>query len=660
MKLALLAAVLGLAAATAEAGQTARRNATPTPSDGIAEAYSLFLLAHRLEDDGDVDGAIAAYRRAMTLDPESADIGAELADLYMRQNRQNEAVTAADEALKLDGANRDAHRVLGMIYASMAADGSDNPRVAREAQRTNMPRAITHLERAVDGLGTQADANLRAMLARLYIGTSTFDKAIPMLVELVKEEPGWRDGPTLLVEAYALANRSAEAVTFLEEAVLDTPQLYPTLADFYGRERRWADSAKAYDQALKSSPRSFDLRVRYGSSLLNSGSRDDSVKARDILREAIAMRATDERALYLLAQAERRTGDLDAAESTSRKLVAQNSKSARGYTALAEVLEERRKYQGVIDVLAPAMATFRSGADSELPLSLLLPHLGFAYQQVGRIKDAVTTFEEARAVSPQDPAVASYLAQAHLVAKNYTAAATVARAARAEHPEDLRLARLEARALSEGGKPDAGAELLEGVVRTQSDNPDAYIALAHLYADSKRGAQAVKVLQDAQGKFPSETTIPFELGAVLDKLNKGADAEAVFRDLIAKAPEHAGALNYLGYMLAERGERLDESVGFLKRALLLEPDNGSYLDSLGWAYFKDGKLDLALENLKRAADQLPSNSVVQDHFGDVLFKLGRFGDAIGAWDRALAGDGDTVKRDEIGKKIRSARQKLPK
>jgi tetratricopeptide (TPR) repeat protein len=93
---------------------------------------------------------------------------------------------------------------------------------------------------------------------------------------------------------------------------------------------------------------------------------------------------------------------------------------------------------------------------------------------------------------------------------------------------------------------------------------------------------------------------------------------------------------------------------------VIDPDNGSYLDSIGWAYFKDGKLDLALDNLKRAADQLMTNSVVQDHYGELLFKLGRYNDAIEAWTRALSGDGDSVDRTDIDKKIRSARQKLPK
>src|SRR5262249_34042050 len=157
-----------------------------------------------------------------------------------------------------------------------------------------------------------------------------------------------------------------------------------------------------------------------------------------------------------------------------------------------------------------------------------------------------------------------------------------------------------------------------------------------------------------------ETPSGFELGAVLDKQKKFADAEAAFRQVLMKEPDNSAALNYIGYMLAERGERLNESVDLLKKALSLEPDNGSYLDSLGWAYYKADKLPLALDNLQKAADQPKSNSVTQDHYGDVLYTLSRYDEAIAAWTRALAGDNDTIDRPAIDKKIRTAKQKLGK
>lgn len=658
---ALVVAPLGALSSSAEALQSGRGGSPPAQgSDKTADAYNQFLRAHMLEDGGDVEGAIAAYKRAIQADPTAADISADLASLYLRESRANEATAAAEQALKIAPNNREAHRVLGTIYASMAGRSSDRQRSSRDGTQQALARAIEHLEKAVEPSASSVDPNVRAMLAQVYMAASSYDKAIPILVDLVKQEPGWQQGPSLLVEAYSAAGRGADAVAWLEEAAPGNPQLYATLADFYGRERRWADAAGAYEQALGRSPRSFDLRVRMASSLLNTGSRADVLKARDALREAIAMRATDERALYLLSQAERRSGDREAAEATARRLIAQNGKNPRGYSALAEALEEQRRLQPLVDALEPAVATFRAASDGMNALAMLLPHLGFAYQELGQHDKAIAVFEEARKLAPDDPALAGYVIQAHLAAKNYAAAADIAHAARAKNPKDLRLVRLEAQALRRGGKSTQALALLEEVARTQNADPDAYVMLAQGYVDANRAPQAVRVLQEAQAKFPGETSITFQLAAALEKQKRFTESEAQFRVLIEKDPENAQALNYLGYMLAERGERLDESVQYLKRALAIDPDNSSYLDSIGWAYYKDGKLDLALDNLKRAADRLTANSVVQSHYGDVLFKLGKYDEAIAAWSRALTGDGDEIDRGDIDKKIRAARQKLPR
>jgi tetratricopeptide (TPR) repeat protein len=291
---------------------------------------------------------------------------------------------------------------------------------------------------------------------------------------------------------------------------------------------------------------------------------------------------------------------------------------------------------------------------------MLLPHLGFAYQQLGQYDKAIEVFEDARKLAPNDPSITMYLIRAQMAGKNYTAAADIARAARAQHPDDVRLASLESLALRRAGKLDQSVSAMESYFQRNTNDPDAHVAMAQAYNEADRQAQAVKTLRDAQTRFPNETSITFELGAILDRQKKFAEAEAVFRQLISKEPQNAPALNYLGYMLAERGERLDESVDYLKRALAIDPENGSYLDSIGWAYFKDGQLDLAFDHLKRAAEQLTTNSVVQDHYADVLFRMGRYDDAIAAWNKALAGDGDSIDRSDIDKKIRSARQKLPR
>jgi len=654
MSLAVLAAVVGLAL----------QASTPAP-DTIADAYHQFMLARHLEAADDAAGAITAYKRAMALDPAAADIPAELAALYMRQSRAQEALDTAEQALAISPTNREAHRVAGVIYAALAESRrSTSQPGAAATPDDNTAKAIAHLSAALDQPDAEPDPNVRSTLARLYLGSGAYAKAIPLLSDLVKQEPGWPEGPALLAEAYAGAGRNADAILWLEQAAPDDPPLYPTLAEFYEREHRWKDAADAYGKALENAPRNLDLKVRYASALVNAAGgagRDGIAKARDVLKEVLSARPKDSRAQYLLSQAARRLGDLDGAETMARGLIADNAKSPWGYYALAEALEERHQYQAVIDALTPAVAAFRAGAAGDgFELGLLLPHVGFAHQELGQYDRALPLFEEAHRLSPADASVTSYLIQANLAAKKFSAAAEIARAALVERPDDERLMRLEAQALRQDGKADQGIALLENAVKAHADDPSAYVALAQLYSDADRGPQAVRVLQDAQAKFPADQSIPFELGTVLDKQKRFADAEAAFKHVLAREPENAAALNYLGYMLAEHGDRLDESVGYIKHALEIEPENGSYLDSLGWAYFKADKLDLAELNLKRAADQLTTNSVIQDHYGDVLFKRGRYDQAIAAWTRALSGDGDSIDRLAIDKKIRSARQKLGK
>ena len=657
-----LPAIVAVCSLTVSGVGTAQPAAAQTSlaPDKAAEAYSQFLLGRHLETADDIDGAISAFKRAAQLDPQASDVAAELAGLFMRQNRLEEAITAADQAIKIEPANREAHRVLGIVYATLVENGRRGNGRGQATPQENLSKAIQHLEQALDRPAGESDPNVRATLARLYISAESYDKAIPLLVDLVNQEPAWSDGPTLLAQAYAKSGRNAEAIAWLKDAALDDPDLYPTLAGFYEREGRWSDAAGAYTQAIKESPRSADLKTQLASALMNVGGRESLARARDVLNDILSTRPTDPRALFQLSQVDRRMGDYAGAEDAARKIIVQNGRSPMGYYALALALEERRQYQAVVDALTPAVTEFRTrpGTNQATDLGLLLPHLGFAYQELGDHDKAIASFEEAHRLAPGDASITAYVVQANLSAKRYTAALELARKARAENAGDLRFARLEAQALRQTGKPDEAVSLLQDYVRQQPDKPESYVALAQIYVETKRGADAVKTLQDAQQKFPADTTVSFELGAVLDKQKRFADAESAFRQVLSKDPEHAPALNYLGYMLAERGERLDESVSLLNKALAIEPDNGSYLDSLGWAYYKADKLDLAVTNLERAAGQMQSNSVIQDHYGDVLFKLSRYDDAIAAWNRAIGGDGDSIDRATIDKKIRSAKQKL--
>jgi tetratricopeptide (TPR) repeat protein len=546
-------------------------------------AYSEFMLGLHLESQGDAAGASAAYLRAERLDPSSAEIPAALAELYARMNRPSDAIAAGERAIKANPSNSEANWILGSLYARM----SEMPGTRDEDRQSYAKRAIENLERA----DRNSHGGVPLMLGRLYLTTREFEKAISLLAPFVTEQPDQVEAVALLAEAYQAMDRDAEAVALLERSVADSPELYTALAQVHEEAGRWQEAAKAYQGAVGERPQSLPLRSQWATALLNAG---EAQRAREVLEELSAAVARNARALYLLAEAQRRLRDFPAAEATARKLIALDPKSLGGPRELALIFRDLGDHQKIVAVLEPIVTARFRAADAADMSSEAFRNLYFdlvsTYEDMKQFDKAMAILIQARTMSPTDPRI------------------------------DIRLARTQLNA----GKGDA----------------------------------AISTLQSAMKRFPDQPAVKLELGSAFERQKKYAEAENVFREVIAANPKNANALNSFGYMLAERGQKLDESVSLVQRALALDPGNPAYLDSLGWAYYKQNRFELAEKPLKEAAAKLPDVSVIQDHLGDVLNKRGQYQDAIDAWQRALDGDGDDVVRSELEDKIRSARQKV--
>lgn len=609
MKIAIIALTVILAVSGAVAAQS------PAPS-----AYYDFLVGRHLDSNGDLEGALGALLRAAKLDPSSAEIQADLAGIYVRLNRTSDALKAGEQALKNDSNNITANRVMGSIYASLVQSAKPGTPGVRE----NAERAVQYLEKS-DPTST---TSVQLLLGRMYVRSQAWDKAISLLTKLLDEEPGYGDAISLLVQAYEGAGRGSDAIKLLEDNPTSSAQLSIMLAELYEGEERWAEAAAAYGRASERRPRDVELKVRWATALLSVGDTPAVEKARAVLKDVAAANPSHVRGLYLLVQAERTLGNSTGAEATARKMISANPNSVWGQYALALVLTDRRDYKNVIATLEPIVTGWKARKDNGQGLNVVRLHeqLGLAYQGLKQHDKAIEQFAQARALAPTD----------------------------------IRVARLEALALGENGQMDRGVTLLESTLKQDEKQPATYIALAELYLESGRLPQALAVLDRAAGQLPGDTAVPYGVGNLLEGRKHYAEAERVFKKLLATDPNHVQALNSLGYMLAERGERLQESVEYIKRALEIEPNNPAIIDSLGWAYFKLNQLDLAELHLRKAAAGLVTNSVIQDHLGDTLFKLGNFDEAAHAWERALAGDGDSIERSTIERKIKSAREKTRK
>ena len=178
-----------------------------------------------------------------------------------------------------------------------------------------------------------------------------------------------------------------------------------------------------------------------------------------------------------------------------------------------------------------------------------------------------------------------------------------------------------------------------------------------------------KALDEAEKLSESnddKETVQFMRGAMYERMKRYDAAEAEFRKVIELNPENAGALNYLGYMLADRNTKLEEATRLIKKAVELEPDNGAYLDSLGWVYYRQDRLSDAEGLLVRALDRIGGQDpTVHDHLGDVYFKLGKTREAITQWQASLkefqVGAPTDIDPDEmakVSKKLEGARTRL--
>ena len=380
---------LALAVSGALAANVAAQSGGPAES-----AAYYFLLGRHLESEGDIDEAIAAHRRAIELQPGSAELHAELAGVYARQDRAREALDLAEAALERDPDNREANRVLGLVYAAF----TDQRRPIRPGDKPAeySARAIASLEKARGE--NMFDSAVELMLGRLYLQSGAYAAAVPTLEGVVADQPGYPEAVWLLSLAYEAAGQIDRALATLQEG----PLFYRgrvRLAELLERERRWKEAAEAYAEARAMNPRGSDLTPRYAAALLASGS---ATEAKKILDAALSKKGRDEDPLllYLLAASQRQLNDLAAAEVTARKLRTIAPTDPRGMYVLAQILDARRDADGAESALRELLA--RDPLDAPA-----LNYLGYMFAERGvKLDEAIELVQRALTVEPTNP---SYL-----------------------------------------------------------------------------------------------------------------------------------------------------------------------------------------------------------------------------------------------------------
>jgi tetratricopeptide (TPR) repeat protein len=637
-----------------------------------ADAYYNFAIGHLYElqyeqtSQPDIASkAIEAYKKAYAIDPKSPIIGERLAEMYWKAQRVRDAVNEANEILKHEPNDLPTHRLLARIYLRSLGDINGSG-----VQTEMVGKAIA--EYAEVHRLDPSDQEAALWLARLYRLHNEADKAEEVLQKMLQDDPGNEPAVEQLTQLLLDGNKADEAIKLLEGMTehSSSPTLFDLLGDAYTQSHDYAKAEGAYRKAVDLDPSELSHLRGLGQALLSEEKYPEALSVYQKLADLMP----DDSDVYLrIAQIYRELHQLDKAEENLLKARQYNPGNLEILYNEALIYESQGRYDDAIRVLSDAVTGVKAQS-TVLPsrrrsLAILYQQLGMLYRDVQNYQAAIYTFQDLGHLGEEEDQRARLLVMdTYRMAKDLPKALQAGRDAMAKYPDDSSIRASQALLLGENEQTDEAVKLLEAGLKGTPADREIYLNLSQVYERGHRYPEA----EQAARKAESFATEPHDnevawllLGAVYERQKDYEKAEIEFKKVLDVNPKNAQVLNYYGYMLADRGLRLDEAHDLIQRAVDLDPLNGAYLDSLGWVYFKQNKLEEAEAMLHKAVDHEPHDPTIRSHLGDVLAKEGHLDQAAAEWEkslnewhRSLPADLESDKVAEVEKKLNQAKHRV--
>jgi tetratricopeptide (TPR) repeat protein len=612
-----------------------------------------------------VGKAIDYYKQALKLDPGASFLFEELTDLYIQSGRLKDAVTEAEDVLKRDPNNLDARRILGRIYTRMIGD-TQQGKINEE-----MLRLATEQYEKIAAKDPK-DIESWLTLGRLYRTARNSVDAEKAYSQALTIDPNNEDALTGLAIVYSDVGDTRKAIEKLQAVTKKdpNPRTLAALAGSYEQLHDYRSAAEVLRKAIDLDPENSRVKRALARNLLYSGSLDESLK---YYKEFADDDPHDTEALLRMAEIYREKRDFTKSREILDKAKASDPENLEVRYDEVNLLAVEGQPAKAIEALQSLLKDTGRKSYSETEKGTrvnLLERLGELYRGANQNQAAIDAFRQIADLDPDSGARAeAQIVDTYRAAKDFKNARAEADAARKKYPDDRALIGAYASVLADMGKVDQGVSELRSLLKGDHDR-ETQLAIAQLYERAKRYEDMAKPL-DAAEKLsetkPDKETVFFMRGAMYERLKKYDASEAEFRKVLELDPDSAGALNYLGYMLADRDVRLDEAQKLITRAVELDPENGAYLDSLGWVYYRQNRLDDAEHALVRALSKsgVGQDPTVHDHLGDVYLKLGKTKEAITQW-QASVKEAETDTESEldpgelakINKKLEDAKVRL--
>jgi len=368
---------------------------------------------------------------------------------------------------------------------------------------------------------------------------------------------------------------------------------------------------------------------------------------------------------------------IDEAVSHFSSAVKLDPSSEHPYSTLAVSHLALKETDKAIEVLEKACSNRPTNMSSRVDLAVVC-------EKAGRIDEAIESYREAIKLSPANDDLYKKLSLLYMTQKRDKEAITLLKdaARRVQRPEIISSFCYELGTFYESRKMYSQAvdlyslagkyslkwpepfirlasihiktdvskaiQVVTSALKTMPKEIELLSTLAVIYSVDKQYEKAMDTFQRTEEVFESSgvdtrktklsTVFYTSYGSTCERSGKFERAEEIFEKCIRLYPDSDDALNYLAYMWAERGEKLDKGLEYINRALDLMPENGAYLDTLGWIYYKQKKFDLALEQIRKASETMKNDATIAEHLGDVYFVLNNREQAILCWKKSFLVD----------------------
>lgn len=501
--------------------------------------------------------------------------------------------------------SQDIDRAIHEYHAALKTDPSAQSVKARLAglyfSLGDLPNAQRYASEAAEGVGQ--DARLLTQMATILAGVGQGDRAVALLDRAIEQDPSASEA--YFAKGLLLLNlkRLPEAEQAIRAGLAKTPE---SPVGQYHLGRVLLEAGKL-DEATASFERAIVINQSFEPAYLALASlyeaRQDKDRAVGILQKYLSSvnpRNRDIRhhlvRLYVGAK------DYRAATKELDELLVDDPGDLDAHLRLALIQGEQKDYAKAIERLTVIL----KARPAELKVR---DYLGYLYEEAKEPQKALEAYTFNVQLEP------SYFeGHLHLGVLSY------------------RLKRF----------PDAVTHLAEAG-RLNPKQPESHIVLGLAYLQMEQYDKAAQAFEEGIRENPKSADLYFNLGTAYDKLNRFDEVVRVMELALKLDPHHADTLNYLGYSYAERGIKIEQALSLTKQAVALKPDNGYYVDSLGWAFFKSGLLTEALTEIKRAVALVGDDPVIFEHLGDIYAKQQKLPDAREAWLHSLELDPSNAK-----------------